>query len=523
METSYQNFENKELSEVKNNISFQKLKIISDFNYLSNAVEAYPKISEWHRLSSVDKINEKIGGIPELDEISKRTAAKFLISDFGFQSFGITLATGEMYFLEPFEHQANLSKLNFSDREWFQGVLTTQSTYVSDVFISAASNHPIIVISTPVFSNDGEIIGMWGGSLDLEYLTSFFNEVKMENSVVLLIDENDITIANTEDFDAHEIIKDESLTKVLSEYKNNLIYLRDNEDHIFIDNIEIGNKNWKLVTKISDQNLLPHLKSQLNNQYVLIGFMALFIIIAEYLLFNVLKRNFQLNINIKENRKMLIKQERLAAIGELSSRISHDIRNPLSNIRMAIQLIGEKSPDTKISDESINEKLQIASKNIERISHQINDVLDYVKDRKITRERISLDSCLDETIQLLNVPKNIKIESNKSNLTILADPILLQIVCNNILLNAIQSIGDNLGNITIRFSENDKEVIIEIENSGPSIPQEVLPHIFESLVTTKEVGTGLGLASCKRIIENHGGTIAVKNYPTIFTITLPKS
>ena len=523
METSYQNFEGEELSKVKNNISFQKLKIISDFDYLSNAVEAYPKLSEWHILSNIDKINEKNGGIPELDEISKRTAAKFLISDFGFQSFGITLSNGEMYFLEPFEHQANLSKLNFSDREWFQGVLTTQSTYVSDVFISAASNHPIIVISTPVFSNDGEIIGMWGGSLDLEYLTSFFNEVKMKNSVVLLIDENNILIANTEDIESHEIIKENSMTELLSKYENDLIYLRDDKDHIFIDNIEIGNKNWKLVTKISEQNLLPYLKSQLNDQYVLIGFMALFIIIAEYLLFSFLKKNFQLNVNIKENRKMLIKQERLAAIGELASRISHDIRNPLSNIRMAIQLIGEKSPDTKISDESINEKLQIASKNIERISHQVNDVLDYVKDRRLVRERISLHSCLDETIQLLQVPKNIKIESNKSNLTILADPILLQIVCNNILINAIQAIGNNSGMIIIRFSEDAEEVIIEIENSGPSIPQKVLPHIFESLVTTKEVGTGLGLASCKRIVENHGGTISVKNNPTTFTIKIPKS
>lgn len=141
----------------------------------------------------------------------------------------------------------------------------------------------------------------------------------------------------------------------------------------------------------------------------------------------------------------------------------------------------------------------------------------------MVRERISLHSCLDETIQLLQVPKKIKIESNKSNLTILADPILLQIVCNNILINAIQAIGNNSGMIIIRFSEDAEVVIIEIENSGPSIPQKVLPHIFESLVTTKEVGTGLGLASCKRIVENHGGTISVKNNPTTFTIKLPKS
>ena len=523
MEMNYQNIKNEELSEVENMISFQKLKINSDFNFLLNAVETYPNLSEWSNFSSTDKINEDNGGISEFDEISKREAAKFLISNFEFQSFGITLSNGEMYFLEPFEHQSNLSKLNFSDREWFQGVLTTQSTYVSDVFISAASNHPIIVISTPLFSNEGELIGMWGGSLDLEYLTGFLNEVKIENSSILLIDENNIIISDTEDRDAHKIIKDELFNNSSPENEKNIIYLQNKENHIFIDNIKIGNKNWKIVTKISEENLLPHLKSQQNDQHILIVLMAFFIIISEFILFSFLKKNFQLNLNIKENRKMLIKQERLAAIGELASRISHDIRNPLSNIRMAIQLIAEKSPDTKISDKSINEKLQIASKNIDRISHQVNDVLDYVKDRRMTRERISLYSCLDETIQLLHIPNNIKIKSNKSNLTILADLILLQIVCNNIMINAIQAIGAKQGEIEIRFSENVENVIIEIENSGPDIPQELLPHIFESLVTTKEIGTGLGLASCKRIIESHGGSISVKNNPTTFTITLPKS
>jgi hypothetical protein len=235
METNYQNVKEKELSEVENMISFQKLKIISDFNFLLKAVETHPNLSEWSNLSSTDKINEDIGGISEFDEISKREAAKFLISNFGFQSFGITLSNGEMYFLEPFEHQSNLSKLNFSDREWFQGVLTTKSTYVSDVFISAASNHPIIVISTPVFSNEGELIGMWGGSLDLEYLTSFFNEVKMKNTSILLIDENNIIISDTEDVDSHRIIKEESFNNSSPENEKNITYIQDKENHIFID------------------------------------------------------------------------------------------------------------------------------------------------------------------------------------------------------------------------------------------------------------------------------------------------
>jgi signal transduction histidine kinase len=522
VESAYQNIEENEIKQVKNLIKIQKEKVVSDFDYLIDSVEAYPKLPEWKILLNEDKIIEEQGGISENDEKAKREGAKFLISNFGFQSFGITLTDGRMYLLEPFEHQFNLSKMNFSDREWFQGVERTKSTFVSDVFVSAASNHPIIVISTPIFSNNENMIGMWGGSLDLEYLTGFLNQVKMENSSVLLMDEKNIIIADTEDVDFHDIILDKTIIEITSQAED-LDYLKNDEGHFFINEIKIGNKNWKMITKISNEKLLPQVDSGIRENYIFIGLMVVFIIIAELLLISLFKKNFQLTMNIKENQKILIKQERLAAIGELASRVAHDIRNPLSNIGMSIKLIEDKSPDTKISDESIKEKLQIASKNIERISHQVNNVLDYVRDRRITRKEISLHSCLDETIELLQIPKHIKIKSDGPDLKILADPIQLQIVCNNILINAIQAIGKNSGEIKITFSEDDNNVKIEIENSGASIPQEVLPHVFESLITTKQSGTGLGLASCKRIIENHGGEISVKNNPTTFTIKLPKS
>jgi signal transduction histidine kinase len=523
VETSSQKIIDNEIEEVKKLIMIQKQKIVSDFNYHSNAVETYPKLSEWGILSSIDKINEASGGISDSEEVSKRVAAKFLISELGFQSFGITLTDGRMYLLEPFEHQSNLSKVNFSDREWFQGVVSTQSTYISDVFISAASNHPIIVISTPMFSNDDELIGMWGGSLDLDYLTNFFNEVKKDESSILLVDENNTIIANTENSESNQITKNRLLNKIIPNDGEDVIYFLDNEKHVFINNIEIGNKNWKMITSINQHDLVPAVKTGIENNYILIGMLIGFIIVSEFLLFKFLKKNFQLSTDIKENHKLLVKQERLAAIGEVSSRIAHDIRNPLSNIDMALKLIEKNTPDAKISDESIKEKLQIAYKNIDRIAHQVNDVLDYVRQRKISREKISLQSCLDETVQLLHIPNNIKIKSDESDLKILADPIQLQIVCNNILINAIQAIGTKQGEIKCRFSENTENVIIEIENSGPDIPKELLPHIFESLVTSKEIGTGLGLSSCKRIIESHGGSISVKNNPTTFTITLPKS
>ena len=522
MESTYQNIQERELGEISDLMMIQKEKISSDFRFLSNAIQAYSSLSEWKELESTDKIEINSGGIPESDESLKRQAARLLISDYGFQSFGITLIDGRMYFLEPFEHQSNLSKMNFSDREWFQGVLQIKDTYVSNVFISDASGHPIIVISTPIFSENGEIMGMWGGSLDIEYLTEFLDSVKTKNSSMILIDENMITIANTKDLDSHEEVKDEQIVNIINNWSDSSTYEKNDGKYYFVSDIEIGTKRWKLITSISENDLTPQLSSNRNSNYLLIVLMGVFISISEYLLFIFLRRNFQLNFDIRENRKMLVKQERLAAIGELASRVSHDIRNPLSNIRMSLKLL-ENGRKSRISEEELKEKLQIIDKNVGRIEHQIENVLEYVKNKQTVRSHISLSSCLDESIKLLHIPDNIKINSEKTKIEAFVDPIQIQVVCNNILINAIQAIGKEKGEIKITFHEDKEFNIIQIENSGPPISEEILPNIFEPLVTTKEIGTGLGLASCKRIIENHGGTINVKNNPTTFTIRLPKS
>ena len=226
---------------------------------------------------------------------------------------------------------------------------------------------------------------------------------------------------------------------------------------------------------------------------------------------------------LEETTQELIKSERFKAIGELASRVSHDIRNPLSNIQMSIELMKNSPPNTKLDNTLIQDKLNLVSKNIERISHQINDVLGYVKNREITKTKFQISSCLSESMELTKIPKTISIKTSNLEKYIFADQFQLQIVFNNLLINAIQAIGKNNGNIFVEEIENDNEVLIKFSNSGPPIPEEILPHIFDSLVTTKQRGTGLGLVSCKTILENHGGTISAKNNPTTFTIKLPKT
>ena len=90
------------------------------------------------------------------------------------------------------------------------------------------------------------------------------------------------------------------------------------------------------------------------------------------------------------------------------------------------------------------------------------------------------------------------------------------------MLNAIQAM-ENVGELNIRIIENPGDLLIAFEDSGPGIPQDNINQIFDPLFTTKQLGTGLGLSICKNIVEQHGGTITVKNNPTTFLVKLPKN
>lgn len=216
------------------------------------------------------------------------------------------------------------------------------------------------------------------------------------------------------------------------------------------------------------------------------------------------------------------KIKRLTAIGELSARIAHDLRNPMSVIKNTMELI-EMELDAK-HDESISKKFNRINRAIMRINHQVENVLDFVRDKPLEFENTSVFSILNYVIDKINVPSDVTINLPKNDLKIYCDFEKLEIVFINLITNAIQAMS-NTGKINIRFTDEESQIIIEIEDFGPGIPEESLSKIFDPLFTTRQVGTGLGLPSCKNIVEKHGGTIEVKtriDEGTTFVIKLPK-
>ncbi|AJZ76744.1 hypothetical protein SU86_008670 [Candidatus Nitrosotenuis cloacae] len=226
-----------------------------------------------------------------------------------------------------------------------------------------------------------------------------------------------------------------------------------------------------------------------------------------------------LESEVRKKTESLIQAERLSAIGELASRLAHDLKNPLSAVKGTTQLI---KVTNKNLDELTLKRIEIIERAIFRMTHQIDGVLDYVKGTPLVKNQpSSLNETIISALQTLLIPTNITINFPKDDIIILCDSHKMQIVFSNMILNSIQAIGATKGTINIRTKKKQNHVEIRIEDSGLGISDQIFDKIFEPLFTTKQEGTGLGLASCKNIIEQHSGTISVSNKPTTFTISLP--
>jgi len=214
-----------------------------------------------------------------------------------------------------------------------------------------------------------------------------------------------------------------------------------------------------------------------------------------------------------------LKKEKLTVIGQLSSNIAHDIRNPLGTIKNAGVII-DKENNKK--NEIISRELSRINISVKRISHQVEEVLHYVRTTPLILKTNSINETLQEAINTLDVPSNVEITIPKKDITINFDHEKMLIVFVNIILNAIQSIDKSDGNISIDMNETSDNITIEFQNSGPNISSNDLKHLFDTLFTTKLEGTGLGLSSCKNIVEQHKGTISAMTNPVRFFIKLPK-
>ncbi|MBM3237959.1 HAMP domain-containing protein [Candidatus Poribacteria bacterium] len=224
----------------------------------------------------------------------------------------------------------------------------------------------------------------------------------------------------------------------------------------------------------------------------------------------------QMTQKLRQSQQELVEAERLATAGRMAAAFAHDIRNPLSAIKMMVQLLRKR---VQPGEENQKYILSIIEE-IDRLNAIVKSMMDFARPMELKRQMGNVNSALLEVLNLMEAKLNHhKITLVKRFSTdiplIMLDADKLKQVFMNVILNAIQSMP-NGGELTIAtklFEQrtSDFRLLVEISDTGVGIPPENLSRLFEPFFTTKTEGTGLGLTNTKRIIQQHGGDIEVQS------------
>ena len=220
------------------------------------------------------------------------------------------------------------------------------------------------------------------------------------------------------------------------------------------------------------------------------------------------------------------RMERFMGLGNLAAGLHHEIKNPLSALSIHIQLLDEHfDGDT---DEEVVENLAVLKTEVTRIGGVLESFRDYASAAKLSLAEVSLPEVIDQTIRLVR-PKAeqqdvqiVREEASKTIPNVLADAVKIEQVLLNLMLNSLDAMPDG-GKLAIRLIRTGNAVTIEVADSGPGIPENIRSQLFDPYFTTKSDGSGMGLALCDKIAQQHGGQITFTSGPegTVFRFSLP--
>src|ERR1017187_6664210 len=229
------------------------------------------------------------------------------------------------------------------------------------------------------------------------------------------------------------------------------------------------------------------------------------------------------------------RSERLAALGQLSAGLAHEIRNPLGVIKGSAEMLTQK---LQASDELARELAGYISTEVNRLSALVTEFLDFARPLHAQPHPADLIALLDRVLQIVADRFNLKQEKSKpvrverhyaSGLPLVPlDESLCEQAFLNLVQNAYEAMEDHGGTLRVEVqlaTQNDREgVELRLADTGPGVPEELREEIFNPFVTTKKTGVGLGLSIVSKIVDGHHGSIHVENGPqggAIFTLFFP--
>ncbi len=229
-----------------------------------------------------------------------------------------------------------------------------------------------------------------------------------------------------------------------------------------------------------------------------------------------------------ETERRVRESERLAHIGKLTTSLAHEIRNPLSSVKMNSQII-LKNTEFNGNDKR---RMEIIFDETSRLERILDEMLNFAKPIRINLDPISIHGIIDSCFEIVDVKmkeKGIRVKKRygRDMPDILLDHDRIEQAVINVILNSVEALqaGGEITIITKHDAKDKKEIIqIEILDNGPGISPDDLPYVFDPFFSNKKKGTGLGLSNVKKIMEAHGGTArteARKPRGTRVVLTMP--
>lgn len=220
--------------------------------------------------------------------------------------------------------------------------------------------------------------------------------------------------------------------------------------------------------------------------------------------------------HLERSRMQLMTSEKLASLGKLAASVAHEIRNPLTSLKMRLYTV--RSAEKGGAD--FDEDLRVISEEVSRLEEIVRNFLEFSRPPELKMARHEVLALVDKALELCNhwfVEKGVKVRKEESPglPRVLVDPEQLKQVLLNLLRNAVEAVDEG-GEVTVTAApEVDRSgramVVVRIRDDGPGIPAEIRERIPEPFFSTKEEGTGLGLCIAGRIMSRHGGRVELES------------
>ena len=291
---------------------------------------------------------------------------------------------------------------------------------------------------------------------------------------------------------------------------------------------------WGVCVVAPVEEVSGNVAQLLHQELFLVGLFFLLVILAGggltsiALIFNrELTRQVELKTEeLMESQERLLRSERFAAVGEAAAYVSHEIKNPLMVIGGLANQVGRRLPD----DQAAKEKLRIIQSEVKRLEAFLGELRDFLRPVHPNKQTINLNQVIQDVKALMGdaiAEKGLALEDQLDpNLPeVSADPNQLKQVLLNLVKNAVEA-SEEQGKILVSSGARDGQVWFAVQDTGKGMSDEVLGKIFHPFYTTKDKGTGLGLAVIHKIITDHHGTVTVSSVAgggSTFTVTLPKT